>query len=217
MSVPTITILLREQKRQVIQLGAELRVIPDWTYFKNFSCPGNIKNQVDIDYCRLGAELHQIIGFFANIKSIEQAQMTFKNELGIEIKYSADAQTIFFNTLWCILLYSRCSVFKRGQWSRNNYIPTSDPNRLFYNFFSVFILEDYISTPDSLPDIDEFKSEMKLISSTLKNLLTRIKNNVSITSDAIANGFIMFDNFVRLFEDDFSEGFDSMAQQIKQS
>ena len=179
--------------------------VPDWTKLNHMPCPGNIEHGPNIDYCRLGIEIETLIKYFSDIKSIENGTLTIHHDERIETRINSDAQTIFYNSLWFTLLHSNCSLFKYNQWPRSNYIPSTDPDRLFYILFSIFLTESFAVTPDKLPDIDRFKSEMIMLRNVLNNLLDRIKKGTVFGSDSVINGIVLFSNLVLILNLNFEK------------
>jgi len=189
--------------------------VPYWSKFDHMPCPGNVEHGPAIDYCRLGIEFEKLASCFSGTKSIEKGKITMHYEDGIELSITADAQTMLFNALWFVLLTSNCSVFKYSQWARSNYMPSSDPDRMFYMLFSLFLVEDFIVTPESPPKIDVFKAEMKMLYAVLNNLLERIRSSNQIEADSVSNGVVLFSNLVLLLDMEFDEFFVNLQEKVK--
>ena len=199
MSFPKVHINLKGKEGLLIEseaMTSERDPIPSWASFDYMPCPGNIKHGPEIDHCRLIVEINPLIHYFSDIKSTEQGWLTIQMDKSLMLKIKNDAQNLFFHTVWFILLKSKCSTFKFNQWSRRNYLPTTDPKKMYYTLFSMFLIEHYFASPDKLPDIEKFKSELLMLHLTLKNLLHRIRKSQKITSDSISNGIALFDTLL---------------------
>jgi len=196
---------------------AHTEPVPDWTRFRYMPCPGNIKHGLNIDYCKLGAEIEILIKHFSTVKSIEKGTLIVHQDEDQEIHLNGDAQTIFFNALWYILLHSKCSVFKFNQWLRSNYLPSPDPERMFYVLFSIFLVENYIISLDTTPDKEKFKAEIKILRGVLVNLLERIRNNLVLDSDSVGNGLVMFSNIILLLDVQFEEYYIRLTERTRKN
>ena len=165
----------------------------------------------------MSLELETIIQYFSNIKSTENGTLTIVKNETLQLKIDNDAQNIFFQAVWFILLNSQCSTFKFNQWARGNYLPCADPKRMYYTLFSIFLIEHHFTASDKLPDIEKFKSELLMLHITLKNLLRRIRESWKIKSDSINNGIALFDTLlIHLLELINVEGQHSgLAERIK--
>ena len=170
--------------------------IPFWASFDHMACPGNIKHGPEIDHCRLSVEIDTLVQYFSNINSIEKGALKIQTNKKLQLKIKDDAQNLFFHAVWFILLNSQCSTFKFNQWARGNYLPTTDPKKMYYTLFSMFLIEHYFTSPDKLPDIEKFKSELLMLHLTLKNLLRRIRKSGETRSDSISNGITLFDTLL---------------------
>jgi hypothetical protein len=188
--------------------------IPNWAKFANMPCPGNIEHGPKINYCRLGVEIQKLVMYFSRIKSIEVGNLTVHYDNSTETQFSSDAQTIFYNSIWMTLLHSNCSVFKYGQWARSNYQPSSEPERVFYTLFSIYLIEDFFLNPNTSPNIDLFKKQMLMLNKVLNNIIDRLRGNVELESDAVCNGLVLFSNLVLLLEMDFEELFVVLKEKI---
>ncbi|MGK5091842.1 hypothetical protein WDW89_07455 [Deltaproteobacteria bacterium TL4] len=191
--------------------------VPFWTSFDCMSCPGNIAHGPEIDYCRLGVELEEIINFFSNKDSIVNGLMTIYPEEVTEIRIKGDAQTLFFNTMWFILLYSKCSVFKHHQWERRNYLPSANPDKLFYVLFSTFLVEESFTSPGAPHNLEKFKGQLKMLNHVLNNLLQRIRNGANLYSDAVSNGLVIFANTLSFLELKFDQLYIELKEQVKEN
>ena len=189
--------------------------VPEWTKFKNFPCPGNIEHGPLISYCRLGAEIDKLVAYFATISSIDNGCLTLKHGHCMEIKIRCDAQTIFYNAIWIILLHSNCSVFKFNQWARSNYRLTIEPERLFYALYSIFIVENTVVHPNKEPDLKKFKAELNLLRSVVNNLLERLRIEAQLKSDAVSNGLVLLGNLIYILDMDFELFYDTLKNRIK--
>jgi hypothetical protein len=170
--------------------------IPFWASFENMPCPGNVKHGPEIDYCRLSVEIETLIHYFSDIKSIEKGTLKILKSETLQLKIDNDAQNLFFQAVWFILLNSQCSIFKFNQWARGNYLPSTDPKRMYYTLFSIFLIEHYFTASEKLPDIEKFKSELLMLRITLKNLLSRIRKGRKTKSDSVNNGIALFDTLL---------------------
>ncbi len=170
--------------------------IPFWASFDHMPCPGNIKHGPEIDHCRLSVEIDTLIHYFSDINSTEQGTLTIQLDKKLTLKIKNDAQNLFFHAVWFVLLSSQCSTFKFNQWARGNYLPTTDPKKMYYILFSVFLIEHYFTSPDKLPDIKKFESELLMLHLTMKNLLHRIRKNGKTKSDSISNGITLLNTLL---------------------
>lgn len=218
MSIKSLNISFEESEEYIIIFDTDLtysHAIPDWTKFEKMICPGNIEHGPDIDYCRLGVEIDLLINYFSTIESTDKGVLVVKQSEEKEVKISADGQEIFYISVWHILLQSRCSVFKYSQWVRSNYLPTSDPDRMFYILFSSFVIENFMVTPGAPVDVEVFKKELQLLVSVLNGLLKRIRDNITLTSSSVSNGLTMFSNLVLLLEIDFDRYFSKLRDRVQ--
>ena len=219
MSIKSLNISFGKFEEYIVKCGTDLRytnAIPDWTKFEKMTCPGNIKHGPDIDYCRLGVEIDLLIKYFSKIESTDKGVLVVKQSGEKEVKISADGQEIFYISVWHILLQSRCSVFKYSQWARSNYLPTSDPERMFYILFSSFVLESFMVTPGAPVDVEVFKKELQLLVSVLNGLLKRIRNNIKFTSNSVGNGLTMFSNLILLLGVGFDQYFNALRERMQE-
>jgi hypothetical protein len=199
MYFPELYINFKEKSGLLIEsetLKTKKDPIPFWASFDYMPCPGNIKHGPEIDHCRLSVEIDTLIHYFSDINSTEQGTLTIQISKKLEFKIKNDAQNLFFHAVWFILLNSQCSTFKFNQWARGNYLPTTDPKKMYYTLFSVFLIEHYFTSPDKLPDIEKFKSELLMLHLTLKNLLRRIRKSGETKADSISNGITLFDTLL---------------------
>jgi len=174
MSFPELKINFKGKSGFLIKFGTlkpKKESIPFWASFEHRPCPGNIKHGPEIDYCRLSVEIEILINYFSDIKSFEKGTLTILISEAFELKIENDAQNIFFHAIWFILLNSQCSIFKFNQWARANYLPSTDPKKMYYTLFSIFLTEHYFVSPTQIPDMGKFKSELLLLHTVLKNLL----------------------------------------------
>lgn len=218
MSIKSLSISFEKFDEYIIAFDTDLmhfHTIPDWTKFEKMKCPGNIEHGPDIDYCRLGVEIDLLVKYFLKITSIEKGELVVKQRGETEVKVRADGQEIFYISMWYILLHSRCSVFKYSQWARSNYLPTSDPERMFYILFSSFVVENVMVTPSTPVDVEDFKKELQLLVSVLNGLLSRIRNNFKLTSNSVGNGLTMFSNLIYLLDIGFDKYFDMLRERIR--
>lgn len=198
-----------------IVIPAVEKHIPEWLKLSNMPCPGNIKHGTQIGYCRLGFEMQNLIQFFSTVKSIEKGSLIMQFGDDTEVIVSSDAQSIFYNALWYILLYSECSVFQYDQWERSNYIPTNNPEKLFYMLLSTHLINEYIKNPDKEIEINMFKEKIKIIQDILEVLLERIRENLTLQSDAVINGLVQFNNLLLLCDIDFETLYTNVSNLIK--
>ena len=218
MSVKSLHISFESSDAYIIDFDTDLmypHTIPDWTKFKKMKCPGNIAHGPDIDYCRLAVEIDLLIKYFLKIESIDKGEVVVKQSGEKEMKIRADGQEIFYISVWHILLHSRCSVFKYSQWARSNYLPTSDPQRMFYILFSSFIFDNFMVSSGIPVDVEVFKEELQLLVSVLNGLLKRIRNNFILTSNAVGNGLTMFSNLIFLLEINFDQYFNTLRERVE--
>jgi hypothetical protein len=190
---------------------------PKWSTLEKLPCPGNIHHGPDISYCRLGIEIEALINQFSEVKSIDRGRLIIHISEEQEIHIKSDAQTIFYNAIWFILIHSKCSVFQYNQSMRSHYLPSSDPTNIFYILFSIYLTEDYLVYPDTPPDIDKFKQQMNLLNGVLNNLLERIRTSVNLDSDSVSNGLNMFNNLILLIDLQFEEYYEQLIKRNKSS
>ena len=208
----------RDHFKMIPEAGTlEEKSIPSWAKFSHMPCPGNIEHGPRIDYCRLGVEIENLIKHFSNIESTESGTLVMHYENGDEMRIRSDAQTIFFDSLWFILLHSNCSVFKYSQWARSNYMPSTDPERVFYMLFSIFLIEDYVVSPDKPPAVEHFRAEIHMLRDVLNNLLERVRESSGLTSDSVCNGIVMFSNLMLFLNLKFDEFFHDLEERVKES
>ena len=190
--------------------------LPDWTRISELRCPGNVKHGKQTEYCTLSIEIAKLVNYFSDISSIQYGSLKIKLENDLEINFHTDAQSIFFNATWFILILSNCSVFKNSQWARSNYLPSSNPDKLFYILFSIFLTEDYALHPDKPPKIEALQAQLDLLIKVLNTLLERIRINYKsdAKSDAVNNGLVHFSNLLLLLEVDFEERLKQLNQNI---
>jgi len=127
-----------------------------------------------------------------------------------------DAQSLFYKSLWFILLTSNCTILKYSHWVRENYIPSSNPDRVLYIFFSIFVSQHYSINPDEKIDIRLFKAEMQLMKNTFHNILERVRRGFSLANDAIENGLNRFSSLVTLFDIEFDTLFSNLKDELKE-
>jgi hypothetical protein len=198
-----------------LDINSEIKIIPEWTKFKNMSCPGNITHGPDIDYCRLGADIDALVEYFSTVKSIERGSFIVHCDSNYELHSKSDAQTIFFNAFWFIILHSKCSTFKYNQSARSNYMPSSDPEQLFYVLFSIFVTENFIVYPETKPNIEKFKKEVFLLFDVINNLISRIRVRKKLKLDTVENGLTMLSNLTVLIDIEFEEYFAKLQEKMK--
>lgn len=195
----TMKINFHDKNEFLIELS-DLKIskdsIPFWASFEYMPCPGNIKHGPEIDHCRLSAEIETLINYFSDIKSTVRGNLTILKNQTMRLRIENDAQNIFFQAVWFILLNSQCSTFKFNQWARSNYLPSTDAKRMYYILFSIFLTEHHFTTPNQLPDIEKFKSQLLMLHITLKNLLDRIREGRTTKSDSINNGIALFNTLL---------------------
>ncbi len=202
MVFPILKINFNGKSRLLIEFDASKAKndpIPFWASFEYMPCPGNIKHGPEIDHCRLSVEIEKLISYFSDIKSIEKGRLTIQTSDTFEMKIEKDAQNIFFNAVWFVLLNTQCSIFKFNQWARGNYLPSTNPKKMYYSLFSIFLTEHYFMAPTQLPDIEKFKSELLMLHIVLKNLLHRIREGTQMEFDSVSNGIILFDTLLMYF------------------
>ena len=221
MSFPKVHINFKDKTGLLIEsetLKSQKNSIPFWASFNYMPCPGNVKHGPEIDHCRLSVEINMLVYYFSDINSTEQGTLTIQTNKNLELKIKNDAQNLFFHAVWFILLNSQCSTFKYNQWARRNYLPTTDPKKMYYTLFSMFLIEHYFTSPKKLPDMEKFKSELIMLHLTLKNLLRRIRKSQKTTSDSISNGIALFDTLlIHLLDLVNVEGqHTNLAERIKQ-
>ena len=204
MFFPELKIKFKDKRELFIEFDAfkaKKEPIPFWSSFEYLPCPGNIKHGPDIDYCRLSVEIEVLIDYFSGIKSTEKGILTLQIDESRKLQINSDAQNIFFYSVWFLLLYSQCSVFKFNQWARTNYLPSADTERIYYTLFSMFLTEHYFISPEESPDIEKFKSEILMLHLVLKNLLKRIRGGRKTKSDSVSNGIALFETLLILILD----------------
>jgi hypothetical protein len=217
MSSPSITITFEHAGVLSMSLATSQfeDAVPEWTQLKNFPCPGNIEHGPMISYCRLGAEIDKLVTYFSHIESLDEGTLTLTYGKCMETRIQCDAQTVFYNAVWVILLYSNCSVFKFNQWARSNYMLTIEPERMFYTLFSIFLTEDYAVYPDTPPNLDKFKEELDMLQRVLNNLLERLRQGRDLESDSVCNGLILLSNLILLIDMNFDLFLRNLQKRIK--
>ena len=190
--------------------------LPSWTKLSELPCPGNIKHGKQVEYCTLSIEIKRLVDYFSDISSIQHGSLSIKLGENKKINFKSDAQSIFFNAVWYILLLSNCSVFKHSQWARSNYLPSSNPDKLFYILFSIFLTEDFALHPNKPPKIETLQAQLDLLIKVLNTLLERIRINYksNLNSDSVNNGLVHFSNLLLLLEIDFDERLKQLNQNI---
>jgi hypothetical protein len=167
--------------------------------------------------CTVGAQtpIIALINYFSNISSITKGKINVILREDIELILTGDAQTLFYKSVWFMLLTSNCSVFKYSQWLRSNYIPSSNPKRMLYMLFSIFVTEQYSVNPDHKIDLHFFQAEMQLIKDVLNNLLERVRRGISLPKDSIENGLTRFSSIVTLFDIELDTLLTELKEEIK--
>jgi len=194
---------------------ADSSAVPYWAKFEHMTCVGNQKHgSSDMNYCSLGVEIERLVKYFSKITSIEKGTIRVHYSDNTSLSMHDDAQTIFYNAIWFILLHSQCSIFKNTRWLRSNYLLTCDPEKMFYVFFSAFITKESILTPNSPPDLNKFKTQMDTMHQVLVGLLTRIKSGINLPADSVSNGFVKLDNQVLLFEMELTNFYQQLKDKI---
>jgi|GEM_PF-1612231 len=195
--------------------------IPIWSCFKNFPCPGNVAHGPDIEYCRLARDVHTLISYFSNIQSYERGCIhIFEGETDDDYKeliIHRDAQNIFFYATWLILIKSPCSVFKCHQKLRENYVLTTNTKKLFYTFFSIFLVDSHFSSPDQGVQLMDFKKQLQLFQEVLNNLLERMRQNFTQEADAANNGLVLLNSLVLQVEEEMEVFYKELELKVKQS
>jgi len=219
MTFPYIKIVFPELPEFLMYFGEDgmkTNSTPEWAQMKHMSCPGDIKHDPIVKYCRLGVEFELLINYFATIDSIIVGEITFQQNQKAKISISDDAQHIFFNSVWFILLHSNCYVFKHNQWLRKHYLPPTNREEMFYSLFSTFVMEELYLSPESQPNLAKFKSQLELLRDVLNNLLQRIKQGLKMKGDSVLNGFIIIDSLITQLELDFEKTHEILKEKILQ-
>ncbi len=213
---------LRIKFPNVVRLDVELGLLndnsssfPQWSSFDFMNCPGNIEHGRDIDYCRLGAEMDLLVEHFSEIHSTDNGTLTILINNTTEVHINADAQNLFFYSIWYVLLFSKCPVFTYNQWARSNYLPSTNPERMYYTLFSIFLAENYFVNSAAPPDLDKFKKEVKMLQMVSVNLLHRIRDGAGTVSDSVSNGMALFDTLLMYLLEMIDEGRTSVEERIK--
>jgi len=196
--------------------GMEVGSSPEWAKMQHMSCPGNVEHDPIVKYCRLGVEFELLINYFSTIESIEIGEIIFQQNQKSKISITDDAQHIFYNAIWFILLHSNCYIFKHNQWLRKHYLPPTTHDEMFYSLFSTFVMEELFISPQYQPKVALFKKQLELLHGVLTNLLHRISKGLHMKGDSVMNGFVILDNLITLLEVDFNKAYHNLEKKIMQ-
>ena len=83
----------------------DVNSLASWTKLSELPCPGNIKHGKKIEYCTLSIEIEKLVNYFSDISSIQYGSLKIKLGNDLEINFNTDAQSIFFNAIWFILIF----------------------------------------------------------------------------------------------------------------
>jgi len=218
MSCPSMLVEFPGISNFVMQFGNDgmnINSVPHWARLKHTSCPANNNHSPINEYCRLGTEIELLIEYFSNITSIKQGKITIHQSNNMDVFISNDAQHIFYNAIWFILLHSDCFVFKHNQWLRKHYLPPTKHEEMFYTLFSSFVMESLFVSPNTTPNINKFKKEIDLLHNVLATLLKRIKKGLNLKCDSVSNGLIILNNLIELLEVNFESIYAELEEKIK--
>ena len=221
MSAPSIHIQFQKHPALKLSLkpeGPKVTHIPTWANLTDISCPGNQLHGPSVKYCRLMVELNQLVEHFDAIASIEQGTLELEYEDKTKVTLTNNAQTLFFNAFWFVILHSKCSVFKFSQWARSHYLPTQSPERLLYAFLSIVVMEKQLANDDSTDSIKEILLKlMQLLRDVLHNLILRLQTLRRMRSDSVIGGLLMLLNLVTLFDLEYDSYFNRLKQNLEQN
>ena len=221
MSAPSIHIQFQGHPALNLSLkpeGPTVTHIPTWANLTDISCPGNQLHGPRVKYCRLMVELSELVEHFDAVTSIEQGTLELEYEDNTKVSMSNNAQTLFFNAFWFVILHSKCSVFKFSQWARSHYLPTQSPERLLYAFLSIVVIEKKLANDNNTDSIKETLVRlMRLLRDVLHNLIVRLQTHRSMRSDSVIGGLLMLLNLVTLFDLEYDQYFNRLKQNLEQN
>ncbi|MCB1158017.1 MAG: hypothetical protein H7A25_05565 [Leptospiraceae bacterium] len=185
---------------------------PLWSHFEVMECPGNISlGSPEEDYCRLSAEINNILNYFSDLESHSIGTFEYNNAVNSKIIIQGSAQELFTKIFFLLTLESQCTVFRNNQWLRSNYIISNDIERLFYTLFSSFLTKEHYINPEKTINLNLFKEELNLYKEGIIGILNRVRMGVKLSSDSVQNGLTYLADLMTYINLDF----DRLYLQLK--
>lgn len=189
--------------------------VPDWARFSQVSCPGNHLHGPEIDYCRLSCQLQHIVGYFNDIRSFDKGVLTIYEGKDKETRIHGDAQSIFFHIIFLQLSNTSCSVFIRNRHFRRLYRFSSEPRHIFYAYFSIFLVNSYLTDNELPVSLERLKAQFKLEISVLDSLIERLTiASHHPDAEASRNGLVIFEALLKLMDLNLEAYLNELRQQV---
>ncbi|PLX51229.1 MAG: hypothetical protein C0613_01120 [Desulfobulbaceae bacterium] len=190
--------------------------VPDWARFSRVPCPGNHLHGPEIDYCRLSCQLQYIVNYFNDVRSFDKGMLTIYEGEDKETRIHADAQSLFFHIIFLQLSNTSCSVFIRNRHFRRHYRFSSAPRDIFYAYFSIFLVNSYLTGNECPVSLERLKGQFKLEISVLDSLIERLTiASHHPDAEASRNGLVIFEALLKLMDLNFEAYLKELRQQVE--
>lgn len=194
-------------KKTLDLMEPKASIFPDWALLANFSCPHCSLNRIKNKYCPVAVNLFEIIDFFKDSISYEEATVFIRSKERTYVK-ETKIQAGISSLIGIFMSSSGCPYLDELRPMVRFHLPFSSMEETIYKVVSMYLTSQYFKMRNNEEPDWELKNLVKIYKD-IHIVNKNVSKNISMLSekDANLNAIVILDTFANftLFSIDSDE------------